>query len=74
MSINAYQLIEAVRENAARLKGCSAHQFPDRTVFGQPWVCELCGGQMKASSVFVYCAGFQAAGGDASRVWGPWKA
>lgn len=60
------EILEGVKENISRLKGCSKHKFikPD-----QPWMmklipCEHCGGVMRLTDIGRYIEGYKAAGGN----------
>ena len=66
------EVLAAIKRNRERLDGCKKHSFAypeDRALrFGEKLTCCNCGCVMDAVQAFVYCRGFEAAGGDPNEV------
>lgn len=72
--VEARQLWEEVKANAAALDACKGHRFKDEDVApGEKHHCRACGGKMSIGDVMNYIRGYQAAGGDANDVWPGWE-
>jgi hypothetical protein len=71
------RIMQDIRDNQAKLDGCKRHRFPTTPVAGQArfrqrYQCEHCAGEVDASAIMNYCAGYAAAGGDPADVWSPY--
>jgi hypothetical protein len=78
-AIDTGRIMEQIRENQSRLDGCKRHRFPalaitsDKPAFRHRYRCDHCGGEVDATAIMNYCAGYEAAGGDPADVWSPYR-
>ncbi len=68
----AYELMEQIKENHARLNSCARHEFGkvigDRSSGFSPRqnmrTCSRCEGKMDDAQIILYAKGYKAAGGN----------
>ena len=67
---DAASLLRDIQANRQKLNACPKHSFiwENRLKFGQKLECKNCGGRMDAVQAFVYCQGFEAAGGNPNEI------
>lgn len=69
---DAANLLAAIKANREALDKCPKHAFDypteRRLNFGEKLTCRNCGGKMDAVQAFVYCQGFEAAGGNPNEI------
>lgn len=69
-------ILEQIRENQDRVRGCRVHVFPaigNNYRLGQKLTCLNCGGVMDLREVGNYLRGFAAAGGNPQDVLPDWN-
>lgn len=76
-TIDASRIMTEIFENQRKLDGCARHSFPPEHVAGEArfrrrYRCVNCAGEVEATAIMNYCAGYAAAGGDPADVWPPY--
>lgn len=66
---DAMVLLKQVQENQAKLNSCPGHKFGDvlgdkTKLVSHTFTCQVCGGTMRAASIYIYAKGYKAAGKD----------